>query len=465
MKKATLLILILLLSFGLAYADNISIIEGTWNRRSTKEIKLFRVEDGALKEMASSQLLDNGKFYFAFVVPREAFYVIGLRENVPSDAYTFYFKPGDCLNVTINDDSYVLTRENTPENKEMEKWHNFIFPIEQKSLYFMKNLSNYVDFFPLLDEKLEMIVDYKVDYTSNATFSKLFESFRKFDLLHDALMLLTTPRSAHPQKEDFPDYYRDIELSDITSSDALLSYPYGLSIVSSYGLILPAIKFEKYTDEQMADLRNPITSLKILLPEIKDEKIKGEIVLRQTSYLKSYDGFLDFEKQYGEYLITDNQKERLKSVIKDVANLSQGQVAVDFKFPDINGKEVALSDFKGKIVYIDIWATWCGPCVKEIPHLKKLEEEYHGKDIVFLSVSTDGNKDIQKWKDFIKSRELKGIQLFAGDKSKKELLEPYKISGIPKFILIGKDGKLITVDAPRPSNPEIKVLLNATLKK
>ena len=72
--------------------------------------------------------------------------------------------------------------------------------------------------------------------------------------------------------------------------------------------------------------------------------------------------------------------------------LKEGDQAPTFKYLDINGKEVSLSDLKGKYVYIDIWATWCGPCTGELPHLKELEKKMHGKKIVFVSISCDKDK-------------------------------------------------------------------------
>lgn len=465
MKKILLILAMFFCIAGISYADNISVIEGTWNKRTPKVIKLFEVENGTLKEIASSLLTNENKFYFAFAPIREAFYVIGLDLTM-QNKYTFYFKPGDKLNVVIDEgNGYTLAGENTPENKEMAKWHDFVLPIEDKSIYFMGKNSTYVDFFPLLEEKLGELSSYQQGYKSNPVFNEAFKYLQKFDMLHYALQFIGTPRTAHPQGDDFPDYYRNIDISDITSSDKLLEYPYGMNIISRYNLSLAAIKAGSFTEEQKKELRSPLSMLTYLLPQIVDNKIKGETVLLQTNYIKSYDGFLDFESKYGKYLVTDSQKNRLKNIISKVAENNKGQTAIDFRFPDITGKEVALSDFKGKVVYVDVWATWCGPCIKEIPALKKLEEEYHGKDIVFMSVSTDDVKDKQKWLDFIKNRELKGVQLFAGDKKSEDLMKPYKITGIPRFILVGKDGKLVSADAPRPSSSEIKVLLDATLKK
>ena len=131
----------------------------------------------------------------------------------------------------------------------------------------------------------------------------------------------------------------------------------------------------------------------------------------------------------------------------------------------MNGKQVALSDFKGKVVYVDVWATWCGPCNAEIPHLIKLEEAYHNNpNIVFMSVSVDKQKDFEKWKKMLTDKGMGGVQLFAGDRSD-EIMKPYKITGIPRFMLFDKEGRVVDADAPRPSSGEIKALLDATLKK
>ena len=88
--------------------------------------------------------------------------------------------------------------------------------------------------------------------------------------------------------------------------------------------------------------------------------------------------------------------------------------APEFKLESIEGGQVALSDLKGKYVYIDIWATWCGPCLRQIPAMKELEEKYRGKNIEIMSVSVDSEKDKDKWRKMIEVREMKGIQLFAG---------------------------------------------------
>lgn len=135
--------------------------------------------------------------------------------------------------------------------------------------------------------------------------------------------------------------------------------------------------------------------------------------------------------------------------------LKAGDKCPEFKYTDVNGKEVSLSDLKGKYVYIDVWATWCWPCLGEIPHLKKLEEKMHKKKIVFVSISIDKKK--ADWEKMVKDDELTGIQLHNG--GNQTLMEAFNITGIPRFILLDKKGKVIDPKMTRPSNEETEKTL------
>ncbi len=141
--------------------------------------------------------------------------------------------------------------------------------------------------------------------------------------------------------------------------------------------------------------------------------------------------------------------------------LAKGMEAPAFEnFENINGKTSSLSDFKGKYVYIDCWATWCRPCREEIPHFKKLVEKYKGKNIAFIGISVgDANKE--SWKTMVTKKEMIGVQLFSA--RNKAFSDAYKITGIPRFILIDPQGKIINAVAPRPSQKELTDLLDSLL--
>jgi len=136
-----------------------------------------------------------------------------------------------------------------------------------------------------------------------------------------------------------------------------------------------------------------------------------------------------------------------------------GEPAIDFTYPNKDGNELSLTSFKGNLVYVDVWATWCGPCRAEIPSLQKLESDYHGKDIIFMSVSVDTDKEA--WEKMVVEEELGGVQLWADGWSK--ITKDYAIFGIPRFMLFDTEGNIISTDAPRPSSDDIRGLLDANL--
>ena len=149
---------------------------------------------------------------------------------------------------------------------------------------------------------------------------------------------------------------------------------------------------------------------------------------------------------------------------KVAAKKMEGIASPSFNYENHKGGKTKLEDLRGKYVYIDVWATWCGPCIAEIPHLKKVEEKYHGKNIEFVSISVDTEKDYEKWKKMVVSKELGGIQLFADKNWTSDFIKAYGINAIPRFILIGPDGKVIKADAARPSSASLTELLDSLVK-
>ena len=144
------------------------------------------------------------------------------------------------------------------------------------------------------------------------------------------------------------------------------------------------------------------------------------------------------------------------------AKLSKGMPSPEFKdYMNYNGGKASLADYRGSYVYIDVWATWCVPCIYEIPFLEKVEKQYEGKNIKFLSISADQPKDEAKWRKMIKDKDMHGIQLMADNATESQFFMDYYIYGIPRFILIDPKGNVVTYDAPRPSEDALKELFNS----
>jgi len=141
-----------------------------------------------------------------------------------------------------------------------------------------------------------------------------------------------------------------------------------------------------------------------------------------------------------------------------------GKPSPTFDFENHKGGTTSLESLKGKYVYIDVWATWCGPCRAEIPHLQKIEEKYHDKNIAFVSISIDEKKDYEKWKKMITDKNMGGIQLIADKNWMSDFVRAYGINSIPRFILIDPAGNVVNANAARPSEKALSELLDTLLK-
>ena len=158
----------------------------------------------------------------------------------------------------------------------------------------------------------------------------------------------------------------------------------------------------------------------------------------------------------------ENHKEYTLTRRSVLAALPQpGEAATDFTYPDKDGNNVALSDFIGSVVYVDVWATWCGPCRAEMPFLHDLEAEYSDKNVTFIGVSVDEEKNRQVWLDMMEEKDMQGVQIFADGWS--QITKDYAINGIPRFMLFDTEGNVSNLNADRPSSDDIRPAIDALL--
>ncbi len=137
------------------------------------------------------------------------------------------------------------------------------------------------------------------------------------------------------------------------------------------------------------------------------------------------------------------------------------QPILSFQCKNKAGETVKIEDFKGKVVYLDVWATWCMPCRMQFPKMKVLKEEYKDKEVVFLYVSVD--TDYGKWTKFLDRKQPSGVHLIADDFFQQDFSDHYGIYAIPRFMLIDKKGMLFSADANRPGWDEIREDFNLLL--
>jgi len=248
------------------------------------------------------------------------------------------------------------------------------------------------------------------------------------------------PDSTYSVSDNF---YR--KLKEVTRYDSALlaSKQYSDYIINSLGLLsryeYPGLNgFERFTA--------------YLDSCVNDRAVAQYIFNRRACSVLARNG-VESAKQYIEafpkYVTDSAMTEQFRVLYREVISVSPGQPSPQFDCEAIDGSRRSLKDYAGKWVYIDIWATWCGPCRREIPHLRNLEAKYSGLPIEFVSISSDSDRDA--WRKLVTKQNMKGEQLrFDG---KDRFMESYKITGIPRFILLDQEGKIVDPDMTRPSDP------------
>ncbi len=172
----------------------------------------------------------------------------------------------------------------------------------------------------------------------------------------------------------------------------------------------------------------------------------------------------DLEGFYAAFLsgsTNESHKRIMGERYRTLKSVAPGSPSPKFVgYENFAGGTSSLDDFKGTYVFIDIWATWCGPCVYEFPYLDELEDAYRGKNIRFITLSIDTKANREKWRAFVAEKALDGIQLLADNAFESGFVQAYNITAIPRFLLIDPQGNIVSNNAPRPSSPQLKALLD-----
>lgn len=165
-----------------------------------------------------------------------------------------------------------------------------------------------------------------------------------------------------------------------------------------------------------------------------------------------------YEALHARHVKSAKKVEAFARLCAQFKRLAAGMPAPSWAATDVEGRSVSLQDLAGQYVYIDVWATWCGPCQAEIPHLQKLEARYEGRPLRFVSLSCD--KDRAAWEAQVRSG-MGGIQLWLTEED--GFIEALGIRSIPRFVLIDPQGNFVSANMTRPSDPATIPTLDALL--
>ncbi|MCQ0110557.1 TlpA disulfide reductase family protein [Zhouia amylolytica] len=440
--------------------SDIVTIEGHFNFDvKQKEVVLNHVVDGQPEIHTSTLINEEGAFAISLPVTTPGFYYIEYGQNNNrnrAQLIRLYLEPGLQMQIEIDESEYTLKGKRLGHNKLVQQANKINDAFAQFNL--LSGLKTYKDFYPFVEnEGVKMVNDFKNSInTKDEEFNEFLKLAVQVDFERELFHFFRLPRVSHPKGDEKPEAYAHIVTDGVKFSDKdILRLGNGLSYIHDYFFYYNFLHLKKRIAK--------VDIIKTNLEAISDARIKEVYALEELKRLRLN------EEEYKvvipplyQYLTSEKSKAYLLEYEK-VLHKEVGQPGFEFTYHDIEGNPVSFSDFRGKYVYIDVWATWCGPCKKEIPFLKEIEHDYKDKDIVFMSISVDAIKDKQKWKDFVKNESLGGVQLMADKAFKSGIAQNYEINAIPRFLLFDKEGKIISTNASRPSNPLLRKQLDRLL--
>ncbi len=357
----------------------------------------------------SANLDENGSFTIDIEIDSAAY--ISFKHGFETTA--MYVKPGDKINLTINPDQFDETIQY--EGSVTSSFLAQKYLIQEEGDFYGEPyyLSTEEEYQGLMDAFKAELVE-SLDAMDDSTFVQA-----ELANIDENIEFMVN------RQKNISDYTMDVRGYMMNQSNLSRDFNfYGL--LDSLDQSAYALKLDAYVD-----------TMKVLLQQVEDE-----------AYVKSEVEKLDTRRK--SWIERKVQRDNMPQA---------GDVAINFTYPDTTGQDYSLSSFEGDLVYVDVWATWCGPCKAEIPSLQKLEADYHDQAITFLSVSVD--TDEAAWRKMVQDKSLGGTQLWADGWS--QITKDYAIFGIPRFMLFSADGNVISNDAPRPSSAEIRDLFDANL--
>lgn len=263
-----------------------------------------------------------------------------------------------------------------------------------------------------------------------------------------------TKNDSFEVSDNYPDAFKEI---DPNNKIASVHFEYINALIK---LVYKAASQRIISGDTMDRALIYIQSIDSLVsnPKVKSE-LTFTLIKRFLTKSKRPDEMIEMARQS----VNDSFKlDYLEQKYKKVVLTKAGNPSPTFTFINRSGKEVSLEDFRGQVVYIDIWASWCAPCIAEIPSFKKLQDTLKNEAIAFVSISY--SDDQERWQKVLSDKNLGGVQLFSKN-SNHAFFENYSVSGIPRYILLDQNLRIVAANADRPSNPQLQKQIRELLKK
>lgn len=392
----------------------------------------------------------DGKFAIISKIP-EGYYLL----NNDNREIPLYLKNGFDLKVDLTNEKITINGKGENENKyltEKRKLEDSISPYNGFGYYSQLNESRFLKHINSIEKsRLDLLKKYDV----GNDFKFLEVNSASIDKAH-VLMNYPFARKKvlrdYEQSISYPDPLKELDINN----ERLLNIPrYNLF------LFLYVITSVVNENENYSVGNSYIDYIDSESFAVTNKNIKEEVLyMTAINTLSTAD---DLEGFYDKYMNISQNKSYQNEITEKYLNLiklNKGQSIPKLELTDINGKNISLNAFKDYILYIDIWASWCKPCIEEIPNLIQLQERFKNEKVKFITIARKSEKD--KIAKLIDIHNLKTINIF-DPKNEQRIENIFQITSIPRYLLINKNGIIYDISAKKPSDAELITQINSLL--
>ena len=424
---------------------------------------LYKLENGQAVSLGFRRPVEMDTCMFSFPMEKEGVYFIQKAgPHMPAFNYVIYLKPGDNKSVDIYYSRVALDFDSckvqSPNHETviLQTWANLFNGVVKLGMNRAKKDEFIIAYNKLVEQAAELK---RKAISSKSYFKKILALKLDADLQYARAAAYfhygARMNAGLDTMNKHQQFYQPMAKQKFCNAGllqsenglALLKYTLGYQLFQKYG-----------TQEQML-----ATSFVERIKMICNDTVSAVFALDRMQQITNYEQFKVDIQPFKKLFTTVVLKQAYQKKVDELTVYAKGAPAYNFSLKDTKDQTVSMSDFKGKVVVMDIWAMWCAPCLAEKPFFQKVEESFKDRnDIVFIGVSHDGYAKKEPWKAFVAKKGFKNIELLS--EYDESIGKYYKIEGIPRFMIFDKEGKIVTVDAPRPSDPEFKSLIEQTLQ-
>jgi len=463
-------------------AQNKATIFGTINNNTAEDIE-FIIDKHYIGEGPAGDKMPILKEKFTYTFSTEQPIWVKIRYN--KKATKIYIEPNDSIEISILDnniDSLLLKGKGAANNKFWAAFEKEQFNVPDNNALKTKLKTSSIDAWEifLFDKKRafkKFFEENQTEYNISYNFEKYLKQSWNYYYLSNLMKypIEKAQTSANSTVQRVPEIMFDvINEKEISNNEAIIN-PYYRSFLNYFVRYKAAEEnsFNKFEDrtlwlrlkQRVSEKYFDQTPLQYVLADMlydngtEAKKSTTKNIFKTMRLVDPESGYHQIvEEKIGEWLANEDSNEpklTKEEILAEIEADREEMKANDGKFrlPDLEGNMVAIEDYVGKVIYLDVWASWCGPCIKQMPAAKALKEKLtpeQKEQIVFMYISIDDHES--RWKGAIEKHNIKGVHLRSPGGWNSEVTKKFAIRGIPRFILIDKFGKVVALEAKRPSD-------------